>query len=111
MSPLTQFSGLVAASSPQQQNLPPSGSRRLNALLVFDDRDRASRCVLELNGAGFEVAADYATARYEFEVRLRGGAYDVIVAGEVLRGWTVLDLLAASKEIRRDIPVIVVGDS
>jgi PAS domain S-box-containing protein len=110
MSPLTQFSGLVAASNQHQQDPLPSGSRRLNALLVFDDADRASRCVLGLDRAGFEVAPDYATGRYEFEVRLRGGAYDVILAGDVLRGWTVLDLLTASREIRRDIPVIVVGD-
>jgi two-component system, cell cycle sensor histidine kinase and response regulator CckA len=89
----------------------PIGSRRLNALLVFDGGDCASRCLLELNQAGFAVAADYATARYEFEVRLRGGAYDVILAGDVLRGWTALDLLAASKEVPSDVPVIVLGDN
>lgn len=111
MSPLTQFSGLVAASKQQNGDLLPSGSRRLNALIVFDDAECASRCLLELNGAGFEVAADYATAKYEFEVRLRGGSYDVILVGDTLRVWTALDLLAMSKEIRSDIPVIVLGEN
>jgi len=107
---LKAFGGLAAPTRPNSHLL-SGGSPPLAILVVSEDARYAEHPVRELTRSGYHVTPDHAQARYEFEVRLRGGNYDVIVTATRLRGWTVLDLLTARTEIRPDIPVIVLGDS
>ncbi|HJQ53807.1 MAG TPA: PAS domain S-box protein [Gemmatimonadaceae bacterium] len=79
--------------------------------MVSDNSGSAERAVRELTRSGYAVSPEYAQARYEFEVRLRGGNYDVILTAASLRGWSALDLLATRGEVRSGIPVIVLGET
>jgi len=109
MFPSATFSGLLTTSIPQRAD--PNRPPLLRVLVVFDDGGYAHRSIARLAEAGYEVEHDSARARYEFEVRLRGGSYDVILADYSLRGWTGVDVLAAVKELEIDTPTIVIGPS
>lgn len=110
MDRLKAFKDLPAYAS-QNTPLLPGGSRRLRILVVSNNSGIAEHAVRELTRSGYAVNPEYAQARYEFEVRLRGGNYDVIVTALHLRGWSALDLLATRTEVRSDVPVIVLGEA
>jgi PAS domain S-box-containing protein len=107
---LKAFKDLPAYTS-QNTALLPGGSRQLSVLVVSNNSGIAEHAVRELTRSGYSVNPEYAQARYEFEVRLRGGNYDVIVTALRLRGWSALDLLATRTEVRSDVPVIVLGEA
>ena len=107
---LRAFEELPASIRPAAR-LQPGDSPRLSILLLSENPVSAEHAVRELTRCGYDVNAEYAQARYEFEVRLRGGNFDVVVAASRLRGWSALDLLAARNEVRSDTPVIVLGET
>src|SRR3954468_2612750 len=109
MFPSATFGGLVNASITKTGDPSTDGSSVLKVLVVFDDAGYAAQSILQLTSAGYAVEKDFARARYEFEVRFRGGLYDVIIADYTLRGWTALDLLATAKQLDNGTPVIVLG--
>ena len=103
--------GRLTACNTPNTHLLPGGSSRLNVLVASDDAGYAEQAIRELTRSGYYVSAEHVQARYEFEVRLRGGDYDVIVATTRLRGWSALDLLATRGDVKSDIPVIVLGET
>jgi len=80
----------------------------LRILLVEDQAADAELCVRALRQAGFAASADRVDSAVQFEQRLAGPEYDIVLADYSLPGWGGLDALRILRERNLDLPFILV---
>jgi len=87
---------------------PPSNSQEpLRLLIVDDDTNDLDLCIRGLRKSGIPFEADTATERDEFTRKLRHDRVDVVLSDYNMRGWTGMDALAIVREVRPEVPVIL----
>ena len=84
---------------------------KLRVLLLEDNPLDAELVVRELERDGFEVSSDVAQTEEEFNQRIAGQRYDVILADYSLPQWRGMEALAIVRHRGLDIPFILVTGS
>jgi diguanylate cyclase (GGDEF)-like protein len=84
-------------------------SERLRLLIVDDSQDDATCLVYELKRGGFDPIFERVFTREAITAALNRRVWDLVITGHNLTQITSLDVLALSKSIDNDIPVIVVS--
>jgi len=79
----------------------------LHLLIVDDDANDLELCIRSLTKSGFPFEANTAIARDEFLEKLRSAPVDVVLSDYRMKDWTGMDALAIVKEVRPDVPVIL----
>lgn len=86
----------------------PTGEQDpLRLLIVDDDTNDLDLCIRGLKKSGIPFEAETATERGEFIQKLRDQKVDVVLSDYNMRGWTGMDALAIVKQVRPDVPVIL----
>ncbi len=91
------------ASKPAQ-----AGPFPVRVLMLEDEPDDVDLSLRALVQGGFCVESDVARTLEEFEQRVRGNSYDVILADYQLAGWTGIDALLMIETLGLDLPLILV---
>lgn len=98
---------MAASKTPAgEASIPP-----LHALMAEDNAADAELVLLELKRAGLKVTATQVTSAREFEERLKGGGYDIILTDYNLPGWSGLEAIRLARKLSSDTPIIVVSGS
>jgi len=84
---------------------------KLKVLVVEDEPAYIELVLHALRQAGFDVVADIAQSAEEFDQRVRGTSYDVILADYKLPQWNGMESVEALRRLGLDIPVILVSGS
>jgi len=79
----------------------------LRLLIVDDDANDVELCLRDLKKSGLVFEASTAAARQEFVEKLRASPIDVVLSDYNMKGWSGMDALAIVKEVRPDVPVIL----
>jgi len=93
--------------NPANPKQPAAPEQPLQLLIVDDDTTDLELCVRGLKKSGFAFEANTATAQEEFRKKLREGPVDVVLSDYNMKGWTGMDALAIVKELRPEVPVIL----
>jgi len=93
---------------PDSSKPPTSAGKFLRLLIVEHEQADVDLCCRELHKAGLVFEADTVATREEFASKLRQQSFDVVLADYRLPGWNGMDALALIKELRLDIPLILV---
>ena len=86
----------------------PPTTKPLRILYAEHEPDDIELTLRELEKSGIVVQAETAATREEFLRKLRGKPFDIVLADYRLPGWTGMDALAHIKDLRLDIPLILI---
>lgn len=88
------------------------GTMKLKLLLIEDSQTDAVRTVVELETAGYAVEFLQVYTRQAVQQALSSGdAWDLIISGHSLPGFSSIDVLFILLKMELDIPLIIVSDS
>jgi len=93
--------------SPKSPQETPASQYPMRLLIADDDPDDIDLCLYDLRKSGFDFQAEIVCTRAEFVHKLRTQTIDVVLSDYRMKDWTGMDALAAVKEIRPDIPVVL----
>src|SRR5208282_5558075 len=96
--------GPMSPKSPQET---PASQDPMRLLIADDDPDDIDLCLYDLRKSGLDFQAEIVCTRAEFVHKLRTQTIDVVLSDYRMKDWTGMDALAAVKEIRPDIPVVL----
>lgn len=86
----------------------PTQTKAINILMIENDPVDAELCLLALKKAGMNICTEIAQTPEEFQSKIAGGAYDLILADYNLSGWTGLDAFETSRRQGCETPFILV---
>jgi PAS domain S-box-containing protein len=90
---------------------PAPARRGLRILFAEDRQEDVELSVVELRKAGLDVEVDVVATLPDFEARVRGREYDVVLSDYNLGGWSGLDALEALRARGHDTPFLLVTGS
>jgi PAS domain S-box-containing protein/diguanylate cyclase (GGDEF)-like protein len=83
----------------------------LRLLMIEDRREDFDLCIAALQNAQMNIRAAQAETARDFEERVAGAEYDVILSNYRLAGWTGLDAFDMLQESGKEIPFILISDA
>jgi two-component system, cell cycle sensor histidine kinase and response regulator CckA len=90
------------------ENVPKTSAPPLRLLLADDDPNDLALCLRELKKSEIPFQVDIATKRDDFIRMLREHPVDIVVSDYRMKDWSGMDALALIKEIRPEVPLILV---